>query len=313
MAKYRNRLPQLNGAVFITDGGIETTLIFNERCDLPENAAFPLVDDDKGRSVLIRYFSGYAELAKKHGVGLILDSPTWRGNPEWAEKIGYTRERLAEANRKSIEILEIVRDKHETSESPMVISGAIGPRGDGYVPSKIMNAAQAEDYHSLQIATFSETNADMVTAFTFNYVDEAIGVANAAKACGIPAAVSFTVESDGNLPTGQTLQEGIEQTDEATDGYVAYYMINCAHPVHFKDALAKEGDWRSRIRGIRANASKLTHEELDGSVELDRGDPEELSEHYPKFRDHLPNLNVIGGCCGTDHRHIDKICSAFLR
>jgi S-methylmethionine-dependent homocysteine/selenocysteine methylase len=142
------------------------------------------------------------------------------------------------------------------------------------------------------------------------YVDEAIGVTRAAQDAVIPAAISFTVETDGDLPSGQALGEAIEEVDRATDSGPAYYMINCAHPTHF-DSVLDGGDWVGRIRGLRANASTCSHAELDEAEDLDDGDPQDLGARYGELRDRLPALNVVGGCCGTDHRHIGEICSVF--
>src|SRR5436189_1651192 len=140
----------------------------------------------------------------------------------------------------------------------------------------------------------------MVTVLTINYTEEAVGVARAAEAHGLPSVISFTVETDGRLPTGQPLAEAIDQVDSATGGAPAYFMVNCAHPTHFEAELAG-GAWRERIRGIRANASKLSHAELDEADGLDAGDPAELADDHARLNALLPNLNVLGGCCGTDH------------
>jgi homocysteine S-methyltransferase len=175
-----------------------------------------------------------------------------------------------------------------------------------------MTAEEAERYHSAQVRTFSETAADMVSALTMTYVEEAVGIARAARAAGMPAAISFTVETDARLPSGQALGEAIEQADAETDGGVAYFMINCAHPTHFADVLEADEPWADRIRGLRANASAKSHAELDEAEELDEGDPVELGAQYRALRPRLRNLNVVGGCCGTDHRHIAEICRAWL-
>lgn len=135
----------------------------------------------------------------------------------------------------------------------------------------------------------------------------------AARAAGMPVVISFTLETDGHLPSGQSLAEAIRETDAATDGAPAYYMINCAHPSHFRDRLAEGSDWRSRIRGLRANASRLSHAELDEATELDEGNPDELGADYRELRLLLPELAVFGGCCGTDHRHVEAIARAFDR
>ena len=140
-----------------------------------------------------------------------------------------------------------------------------------------------------------------------NYAEEASGIARAAREAGMPVALSFTVETDGRLPTGQPLNEAIAQVDSETGAYPAYYMINCAHPTHFDTVLAPESEWINRIGGLRANASRMSHAELDEAEELDAGDPVELGQEYADLKRHLPNLTVLGGCCGTDHRHIEQI------
>jgi homocysteine S-methyltransferase len=312
MSKYRKQLPQLDGRFYLTDGGIETTLIFHEGLDLPDFAAFHLLKTSKGEAALRKYFRTYAEIAKKFGTGLILESATWRANADWGARIGYSAETLANANRKAIHLLENIRAEFETEQTPMVISGCIGPRGDGYVPAFAMSAHEAEAYHREQIDVFAGSAVDMVTAITMNYVEEAIGFARAAQKANLPVAISFTVETDGNLPTGQSLQAAIEQVDEATSRYPAYYMINCAHPTHFESVLTGQGAWLDRIRGIRANASHKSHAELNQAPDLDDGNPVELGRQYSLLKDRLPHLNVMGGCCGTDHRHIEQIAQACL-
>ncbi len=311
MAKYRSQLPQCHDGMFITDGGIETTLIFRQGIDLPDFAAFVLFDSESGVRTLHDYYTGYARLALTYRMGLVLDSATWRANPDWASKLGYADAQLAAINRQAIEMLADIRNIYETPASPMVISGSIGPRGDGYIPSSEMSIEEAAQYHATQIETFAQTEADMVTAFTINYVEEAIGIARAARQLQMPAAISFTVETNGKLPTGQTLREAVECTDADTHAYPAYYMINCAHPTHFLPALAAPGKWLSRLYGVRANASSKSHAELNEATELDDGDLVTLAQQYQDVRRHMPNLHVVGGCCGTDQRHIEEICKAF--
>jgi S-methylmethionine-dependent homocysteine/selenocysteine methylase len=310
MAYLRNALPQLTGKLFLTDGGLETTLIFLDGVELPDFAAFHLLKSREGEQLLRRYYLSYAELAKKFKTGLILESATWRANPDWAFKLGYTRQELAEVNRKAIHLLDEIRKKYESPDMPVVISGCIGPRGDGYIPSLVMSVEEAIQYHTAQITAFCETNADLVTAMTLNYAEEAIGIAMASKELKMPAVISFTVETDGHLPTGQTLKDAIEQTDRATGFYPAYYMLNCAHPSHFESTLKPGESWMRRIGGIRANSSKKSHEELNESTELDIGNPEELGQHYARLTKLLPQFNIMGGCCGTDCRHVEQIALA---
>ncbi|TWT90736.1 Bifunctional homocysteine S-methyltransferase/5,10-methylenetetrahydrofolate reductase [Pseudobythopirellula maris] len=310
MPRYRNDLPQLNGETLITDGGLETVLVFHEGCDLPEFASFPLLDEPQGLAIMERYFRRYTEMAERHGVGLLLESTTWRANPDWMAKIGCPED-LERINHAAIEHLVAVREAAGMS-GPVVLSGCIGPRGDGYVADNAMSADQATDYHAHQVRVLADTKADQVTAMTFNYAAEAIGLARAAKEAGIPAAISFTVETDGRLPTGQPLGETIQEVDEATDSAPAYYMINCAHPTHFDDVLTGSEPWIGRLLGLRANASACSHAELDAAEELDEGDPEDFGHHYVMLTQRLPHLRVLGGCCGTDHRHIGAICAACL-
>jgi S-methylmethionine-dependent homocysteine/selenocysteine methylase len=309
-AKYRHALPQLQGGWFLTDGGLETTLVFHDGIDLPCFASCYLLNDAAGIAHLKAYFEPYIAQARARGAGFILESATWRAHADFAQELGYSTERLIEVNRLAIEVLEDIRAAHETDGLPMVISGCMGPRGDGYFPDKRMSAAAAADYHSAQIETFAGTAADMVTAMTLNYPEEGIGIALAAQAAGIPSVISFTVETDGRLPSGDTLQSAIEAVDNATGGAPAYYMINCAHPTHFRDSLNGAGGWRERIRAVRANASCKSHEELDNSEELDVGNPDELGQQYREMLVLMGHLNVLGGCCGTDHRHIGAIGQA---
>jgi S-methylmethionine-dependent homocysteine/selenocysteine methylase len=311
-ARYRDALPQLADVPFLTDGGIETTLIFHDGLDLPHFAAYDLLTRDGGAEALRRYFDPYAEIARDSGVGIVLETATWRANPDWAERLGHSPEELAELNRRAVRLLEDVRAEYETETTPIVISGCIGPRGDGYVVGEAMTAEDAEAYHAQQIGTFAETAADLVTAITMTYADEAVGIVRAATAAGLPVVISFTVETDGRLPSGQTLREAIEEVDARTDGAAAYFMINCAHPSHFEGVLEPGTAWTGRIRGLRANASKLSHAELDEAEELDEGNPDELASDYVALRERLPELHVLGGCCGTDHRHVGAMCAVWL-
>lgn len=312
MVKYRDDLPQLKDKIFLTDGGLETTLIFHDGIDLPFFAAITLFKDAAGRARIAEYYSEYAKLAVERKVGFILESATWRASPDWGAKLGYSAEGLAGANAVAIELLTEVRDRYETVESPMPISGCIGPRGDGYNPAEFMSAEEAERYHCVQIGTLAETEADFVSAFTMTYVEEAVGVTRAAQTASMPVVISFTVETDGNLPTGQGLGEAIEAVDEATESGPAYYMVNCAHPSHFDSILAPGAPWVERIRGIRANASPKSHAELDESTELDIGDLAEFGRLYGELTGEHSKLKVFGGCCGTDTRHIEAICKACV-
>ncbi len=312
MSKYRNALPQLAGDMFICDGGLETTLVFHEGVELPYFAAFDLLRTEEGTARILAYKERFIALAKKMGTGLVLHGGTWRANPDWGFKLGYSLEELEKINRRSVELMVSLRRQHETPHAPIVLSAVVGPRGDGYQVGSAMSAKEARYYHGFQIDVFAQTEADLVSAFTLTYADEAIGIVNAAKAARIPCVISFTVETDGKLPSGQSLKDAIEQCDRATAGGPAYYMINCAHPTHFEAELRKGGAWLERLRGLAANSSKRSHAELDSSPDLDIGNPVELGEDYRRLRAILPQLTILGGCCGTDHRHVEQICASCV-
>jgi S-methylmethionine-dependent homocysteine/selenocysteine methylase len=312
MPQYRNGLPQLTDALFLTDGGIETTLIYDDGFELPDFAAFPLLDDAAGHAALQRYFDAYLDVAVRHHLGIVLETPTWRASPDWAARHGYSTARLREVNQSAVALLVAARHRWERPGTPVVISGCIGPRGDGYQPAEVMTVEAARAYHTLQAQAFADSNTDLITAITMTHPGEAIGVTLAARDVDMPVVVSFTVETDGTLPSGERLGDAIAAVDEATGACPAYYMVNCAHPTHFAATLDPEAAWTARIGGIRANASTMSHAELDAATALDGGDPADLAERYHELRLRHPHLRVLGGCCGTNHRHLDAIASACV-
>ena len=272
----------VEGKTYITDGGLETSLIFHEGYDLPHFAAFDLLRTLKGKQSIADYYRRYLNIAKGYGAGFIFESPTWRASKDWGDLMGYSDVALDAINHEAISMLKALAD-NEDSKTDCIISGCLGPRGDGYDPSQIMTAAEAEAYHSQQIRSLSAAGVDIISAITMTNIAEAIGITKAAMACSI------------------------EAVDAATGGGPIYFMINCAHPTHFIDKIEGIEQWKSRIRGIRANASKCSHAELDEAEELDDGDPLEFGEDYKALKEALPNLQVFGGCCGTDHRHIEAL------
>ena len=311
MSKYRRNLPQLSPAkIFISDGGVETTLVFHDGVDLPHFAAFTLLKNEAGRVLLRKKFADYADIARRRGVGIVLESPTWRASSDWGTRLGYSADELARANEEAIALLEDIRKEYEDEKTTVVISGMIGPRGDGYDPRIFMTAQEAEEYHRPQIGTFSRTNADMVGAQTVTYVEEGVGIVRAAKKSNMPVMISFTVETDGNLPSGESLRDAIIRVDTASDRYPVYYMINCAHPTHFRQVIEPGAAWVERIHAVRANSSTKSHAELNESTVLDEGDPVDLGKQYKALRDIMANLHILGGCCGTDPRHVDEIAKA---
>ena len=306
MTDYRGRLPQLDSDVFLTDGGLETTMIFHNGIDLPHFAAFVLLDDEEGTAAMQDYYRSHLDIARNAGCGFILESPTWRANLNWGAKMNLDRARLIDINRRSIEFVDALRNEYLDSGNPIFVSGNVGPSGDGYVVGETMSAEEAAEYHSLQAQTFAKSGADMITAITLTYPEEAIGVVAAAQAVGLPVVIGFTTETDGCLPNGQTLRSAIEQVDAVTGNGPAYYMVNCAHTDHFSPVLDESQAWVRRIRGVRANASRMSHAELDECDVLDDGDPREFALLNQELKKRLPGLSVFGGCCGTDHRHIEE-------
>jgi S-methylmethionine-dependent homocysteine/selenocysteine methylase len=313
LAKYRRELPQLDGERFLTDGGLETTLIYLEGVDLPGFAAFPLLAHESGIERLERYYAAYESVCVRAGVGFVAEAPTWRASSHWGAVLGYDQDELADLNRQGISLLAQRRASFESAVgAPYVLSGCIGPRDDAYRPSSFLGADEAQSYHAEQIQTFADTDADLISALTLTHSSEAIGIVRAAEQAAIPAVISFTVETDGRLPSGESLRDAINAVDDATGGAVAYYMLNCAHPTHFESELGFGGAWLSRLKGMRANASRRSHAELDEAEQLDMGDPDELAGEYQRILVGHPHITVIGGCCGTDHRHIAAIAQRCL-
>lgn len=302
------RLLQLDGRTFISEAGLETDLVFNHGIDLPHFATFPLLQWPEHRDTIRRYYQAVIDIGRRDGTGVVMETPTWRASADWGELLGYDAAALDRVNREAVELFIELRVANPGI--PIVISGNLGPRGDGYAIGDAMSAPEASAYHQPQVRSLAAAGADLVSAFTINYAEEATGIVMAAVREDVPVVISFTLETDGRLPSGQSLAAAIDQVESATDGAVAYFMVNCAHPSHFLHVLDTPGPWH-RLRGVRANASTKSHEELDNSTDLDRGDEAALVEGYLGIADRLPHIAVAGGCCGTDLAHLDKISAAF--
>jgi homocysteine S-methyltransferase len=295
-------LPRLDARRFVTDGGMETDLIFHHGIDLPHFAAFPLIERADGRARLARYYDGYAGIARDADAGLMLESGTWRASPDWGERLGYSVSALGDINRTAIHHLDELREEYLRTVPEVLISGMIGPRRDGYEPGAPTDPDAAADYHRPQIEAFAEARADLASAYTLTDVGEAIGIVRAANEIGLPVAISFTVETDGRLASGVSLAQAITEVDG--DGHPEYFLVNCSHPSHIARGVREPGPWRERIRGLRPNASAKSHAELDESDELDEGDPQSLAEAQRRLDAALPRVSIVGGCCGTDARHV---------
>jgi homocysteine S-methyltransferase len=306
------QLPQQRGQMFVTDGGVETHLIFNKGHDFPYFTVFELNDSETGREVMRDYYAPYLEIARRVGQGFVFDTNTWRANPDWGALVGYDAARLRRANVAAVQLCRDLAGAFEAAGVPTLVSGVIGPRRDAWQYDGVMSVEEALDYHAPQVSAFAEAGADLVTTLTLTNVPEAVGIARLAEGAGLPVVLSFTLETDGRLPGGKSLGDAIGEVDAATGASPAYYMINCVHPVHFASTIRHGGEWVDRIGGLRVNASMKSHAELDESPELDIGDWQDLAQRYQRLLPLLPNIRVIGGCCGTDHRHIDAICHACL-
>ena len=299
------------GPHWVTDGGLETDLIFHRGVDLPHFAAYPLLDTPEGRSLLTDYYTAYAEVARRAGAGLLLETPTWRANPDWIAAVGGPADDVRRVNVESVVFLAALGESLaaagvlptdiDDQYGGFRVCGAIGPRGDGYVPGETTSADEFAAYHSSQVAAFAESGAARVTAYTLTTVSEAVGVVQAARVHDVDVSVSFTVETDGRLPDGTPLGEAVASLwdQAAPDGF----LVNCAHPSHVARAL-DDDTWTDRVTGLRVNASRQSHAELDAAEELDEGDIPELVREHDVLAARLPNVDVVGGCCGTDARHV---------
>ncbi len=294
----------------LTDSGLETWLIFHRGLDLPEFASFTLLDDGEGRAILRDYYAAHLAVAGEAGAGFVLETPTWRANADWGARLGYDPAALDRVNREAVAFVRELAADHATGD--VVVSGNIGPKGDGYAPDALLGLDEAAAYHSAQINAFAAAGVDRVTMLTATHAGEAAGVVAAAAAAGVPVVPAFTVETDGRLPSGQPLDEAIEEVDAATGGAARHFGLNCAHPDHFVDTLGGGPATLARLGLLRANASRASHAELDEAAELDDGDPAELAAQYAALLADHPQLEVLGGCCGTDVRHVAAIAQACV-
>jgi homocysteine S-methyltransferase len=309
MAVY-DAVPELAGQLMLADTGIETDLIFNQGVDLPLFAAFVLADSEDGRNRLRLWHRGHADAALANGLGVSLDAATWRASSDWGHRLGYDAAALDRVNRVAIQLLHELRDALDAGDRPVRVGGTVGPRSDGYHPTLVMSADEAADYHNAQLRSFVSAGADRACVLTLGYVDEAVGIARAAADLELPVFLGFTVETDGRLPDGTTLRRAVEQVDAQTEGSAVGYVVNCAHPDHIAPALGDAGPWLDRLVGVRPNASRRSHAELDEAPDLDDGDPAELGQQVAELRARQPTLNLVGGCCGTDLRHARSIAAA---
>ena len=299
----------MDGSVFLTDGGLETDLIFHRGIELPEFASFVMHESPAAEAVLREYFEEFLRIAAEGSFGLVLETATWRASRDWGSRLGYDADRLGATNERAVQFLQDVVAEH--ADATVVVSGCVGPRGDAYADLGPASADEALAYHQPQVDVLAGSGVQLVSALTLTNVAEAIGFVRAAEGCSVPSVVSFTVETDGRLPSGMTVPEAIATVDSETDAAAAYFMLNCAHPDHLAPALRDQDPVLDRVRGVRANASRLSHAELDESAVLDEGHPEEFGIELVALHHDRPQIDILGGCCGTDARHIAAIANAY--
>lgn len=289
---------------FLTDGGFETWLFFQKGFEAPEFAAIVLMDDDSARAAMRSYFDGFLSMAERARTGFVLDTNTWRGCTRWAPALGKSQSDLLRLTADAVSFAKDIRAEWQSRVAPILVNGVVGPAGDGYAADDRPSPEVARDMHRQQIECLARNGVDMISAVTMTNTGEAIGITQCGAGFGLPVVISFTVETDGRLPTGESLGEAIDRVDTATRNGPLYYMVNCAHPEHFAGTVNTGAAWVGRIGGVRANASRLSHAELDEAETLDQGDPEEFGALHVDLAKRLPGLRVVGGCCGTDHRHV---------
>jgi len=304
--------PGRSETIYLSDGGLQTDLIYHHGFQIPSFAAHTLLADDRGREAVRHYFEGFLTLARTTGSGFLLDTQTWKAHACWAGELGHSEADLRRINGEAAAFANRLRDAFSGNDGPIVLSGTLGPRGDAYARDTAISAAEAEDYHAPQIGWLVDSGVDMITAYTLSRPEEAVGIVRAARNTGVPVAISFTTETDATLAGGLPLKDGIAQVDDETDGGAEYFLVNCAHPDHFFTAL-DGADWSRRILGVRCNASNKSHAQLDASDSLDDGDPEALAEQYESLSQRMPWLKIFAGCCGTDLRHVTEIAARVFQ
>jgi homocysteine S-methyltransferase len=299
--------PRLENKFYLTEGGTETEILYKWGYELPEFAMFTLLENAEANECVLGMYRRYFDVAEAYGTGILVTGHDYRASPDWARKLGYSLKGLTEMQHRTIQFLTDIRAEYEGRVSDVYVSGCIGPRGDAYGTGGGISEAESEDYHSVQLSNLVETDADMAIAQTFNNIPEAIGVVRAATAIGIPIGVCLTLTTDALLRSGPTLKEAVETIDDRTGGAAAWFGTNCSHPVEFEPAISEAGAWAERLRYIRPNATQMEKIALCKLGHLEDGDPVELGHQIGDVARRFPNADILGGCCGTDERHLGEI------
>lgn len=301
-----------NTRLYLAEGGQETEIMYRHGHALPHFAMFTLLEKPQAVADMQDMYRRYLDTAASHGFAALIGGLDYRASPDWGDLLGYSREGLADLQLAAIEFLREVAQPYSDQLPDIRIAGCVGPRGDAYSLNQSITAEEAEDYHSVQIATLKQAKVDLVSAMTLNSVAEAVGIARAASTAGLPVCIGFTLDSRSRLQSGPTLREAIEAVDrEAGDSKPDFFGINCSHPAEFEPAL-EPGDWIQRIRSLRPNAALMDKIELCQLGHLEEGDPRELGELMGDLARRYPHIDIWGGCCGTWDKHLDAIAGNVL-
>lgn len=310
MASKWRTLPQLTSSkLFLTEAGIETTLIYRKNINLPSFSTLPLLSTEEGTENLLSIYQDYINTALTHSTGIVLETRTWRGSPAWASKLGLSTSQVLNLNRAAVTILRDLRHGAETPSTPIVISGTLGTLQDAYQDSTgTVSITLAQENYRSQVHVLAQEGVDMLSIMTVTNLNEAIAAVTVAREFNLPIHVSFSIETNGRLQGGRTVDDVIREVDHLTESYTTYFGVNCAHPRHIMAALqGVSKEVRSRIGSIRGNASLKSHQELDNTLVLDRGDVSVYVGEFDGLLNILPELKVVGGCCGTDEEHLDAL------
>ncbi len=298
-----------NSNAVITEGALLERLRRDQSVSLDpniEHAGF--IYDPYAGSVLEGLFRQYMDIGQKYDLPMIFCTPTWRANPERLAKAGIGM--VEQVNNDSFSFVDKIRKSYGEYSSKIFIGGLMGCKGDSYRPKEALEKNEATAFHRIQAKALADSGCDFLYAATQPAISEAVGIAAAMAECDVPYVISFLIMPDGKLLDGITLSEAIEQIDDKISPRPSFYMVNCVHPLVFKQALSKSfnetENLRSRLIGLQANSSTKSPEELENLPYLDTTEPVEFSEYMLQLHKRF-GIKILGGCCGTDNRHIEEI------
>jgi S-methylmethionine-dependent homocysteine/selenocysteine methylase len=280
---------------FLAGATLESVLVKDYNIDLTHNAAFELLYTHEGRMLMKQYHELYLQLAERYQLTYILETPTWRANRDWIYRLGYDYKDAAAVNQLAV---QFIRETQLGKNCDVIISGSVGPRHDDFDSTYAMTSDESELYHSEQIRAFALQDVDIITARAFNDSNEAIGVVKACSALGIPVVISFKINHDGNLASGESLGKAISRVDQETRLYPTYYTLYCDNLETVERLIRRErlihrsGYWNARLHGIQITA-KTSASDLT------------------TVKEHFPNLKIVGGC-GFDFSTLDELCRKFI-